>query len=143
MLKNSLFEVMNVEIDELIQFNTNSQQYLFEKSQNNIVKCLSSQFAIVYFWMYDMKPIFCSQNKTNLRSPYVNHEIYLCKFRSNWYSRESYNFHINSHKLKFLHLRIVHIRKTKILRIAIFISYEQYPDLILYLIVSSRKSVTV
>ncbi len=58
LLENSLLEVRNVEIDESIQFDTNSQQYLFEKSQNNIIKCFSSQFAIIYFWMYDMKLIF-------------------------------------------------------------------------------------
>jgi hypothetical protein len=35
--KNSPFKVRNVEIDELIEFDTNSQGYLFEKSQNNTV----------------------------------------------------------------------------------------------------------
>jgi hypothetical protein len=49
LFKNSLFEVRNVENDESIQFDTNSQQYLFKKSQNNTVNCLSYQLAIIYF----------------------------------------------------------------------------------------------
>jgi len=42
LFKKIPFEVRNVEIDESIQFDTISQQYLFEKSQNNIIKCVSS-----------------------------------------------------------------------------------------------------
>ena len=44
--KSSPFEVRSVKIDESIQFDTNSQHYPFEKSQNYIIKCLSSQFAM-------------------------------------------------------------------------------------------------
>ncbi len=38
LFKNSPFEVRNVEINELIQFNTNSQQYFFDKSHMGLFK---------------------------------------------------------------------------------------------------------
>jgi hypothetical protein len=62
---------------------------------------------------------FCSQNDTNLRLRYVNHEICVYKSRSNLYSRENYNFHINGHTFIFLCSRIIHIQKTKFFIISV------------------------
>jgi hypothetical protein len=48
-LKIRLFVVRKADRDELIQFDTNFQWYLFEISRNKTFKGVSSGFATIYF----------------------------------------------------------------------------------------------
>jgi hypothetical protein len=64
---------------------------------------------------------FCSQNNTNLRLHYVNHEI-LCAIKGQInIPRKT----INGHNLRFLSSRIVHIWKTKFFIISV-LKFKRY-----------------